>query len=153
MKRYIPLIILFTLGTIEAFAISLKTISFHTWMMSFMGVLFCQFAFLKLIHLKQFQEGFSKYDLITKKYPAYGLYYPFIELFLGLLFLASIMTKLASLMALILALVGIVSVLIALRNKLDVKCVCMGTALDVPLTSVTLIENLVMGMMAFYLFF
>lgn len=153
MKRYLPLGILFCLAMIEALAISLAKKSFDHWMMHLMGLLFCQFAFLKLIHLKQFQEGFAKYDLITRKIASYALYYPFIELFLGLLFLANLFIKEASFLALILAMIGIISVLVALKNKLDVKCVCMGTVLDIPLTKVTLFENVVMGAMAFYLFF
>ena len=41
----------------------------------------------------------------------------------------------------------------ALSRGLDVRCACMGTQLNVPLSTVTLTEDLVMVAMAAYLLF
>jgi len=152
MKRYLPLLILFGQSAIAALSLSLHADFWHLFMRNFMGLLFFQFSFLKLINLKQFSEGFRKYDFIAKKVQKYSIIYPFIELSLGVLFLAGFFMKPISFAAIALSVIGIISVLIAIKNKLDVKCVCMGTVLDVPLSTVTLVENLVMGLMAFYLF-
>ena len=47
--------------------------------------------------------------------------------------------------------IGAVGVIRALRRGLDVRCACMGTVLDVPLSTVTLTEDLVMVAMALFL--
>jgi hypothetical protein len=36
----------------------------------------------------------------------------------------------------------------ALRRKLDIECACMGTILNVPLSTVALTEDLAMAVMA-----
>ena len=44
--------------------------------------------------------------------------------------------------------VGAIGVIRALRKGLDLRCACMGTVLDVPLSTVTLSEDIAMGLMA-----
>jgi hypothetical protein len=44
--------------------------------------------------------------------------------------------------------VGTIGVLSALQRGLDINCPCMGSVLDVPLSTVTLTEDIGMGLMA-----
>jgi hypothetical protein len=46
---------------------------------------------------------------------------------------------------------GSVGVLHAIKNKLDINCPCMGTILNVPLSTVTLSEDIIMVLMAVYM--
>ena len=45
-------------------------------------------------------------------------------------------------------LIGAVGVLRALLRKDTIRCACLGTALNLPMTTVTLVEDLVMAAMA-----
>ena len=44
--------------------------------------------------------------------------------------------------------IGTIGVLQALKKGLDINCPCMGSVLDVPLSTVTLTEDIGMGAMA-----
>lgn len=118
------------------------------WMHYFMGFLFCLFSLLKLFDISGFADGFQMYDLIGKKSRAYALAYPLIELALGLAYLSFIFPIAVYLLTIALMLVGSVGVVKALKKGLDLYCPCMGTILKVPLSTVTLTEDLGMGAMA-----
>lgn len=146
MKRFYPL---FTLVIIAALAALALQISCRlSWAQSFMGFFFCQFAMLKLFSLSGFVEGFQKYDLLAKHVKIYGYIYPLIELALGLSYLAFIFPTVVYTITIIIMAVSAIGVVKALRAGLDVRCACMGTILNVPLSTVTLTEDVVMGLMA-----
>ncbi len=117
------------------------------FMHSSMGVFPLFFAVLKLIDLNGFANGFQKYDLLAKRSRIYGLCYPFLELALALSYLAGggVVTYVSTL---ILMGFGALVVLIALKRGLDTRCACLGTSLDVPLSTVAVIENVGMVLMA-----
>ncbi|MGA8164726.1 MAG: MauE/DoxX family redox-associated membrane protein [Waddliaceae bacterium] len=118
------------------------------WMHYVMGFLFCQFSLLKLFNISDFADGFQMYDLIAKRSRIYALTYPCIELILGLAYLAFFVPIIIYLVTIVLMLIGSIGVVIALQKGLDIYCPCMGTILKVPLSTVTLTEDLGMGAMA-----
>jgi hypothetical protein len=122
--------------------------SLMTWMHGFMGVFLCVFALLKLFHPDAFADGFHMYDLLAKRLRSYGYVYPLIELGLGLGYLAFWNPPVVYAATIIVMAVGAVGVILALRRGLDINCPCMGSVLDVPLSTVTLTEDLSMGLMA-----
>lgn len=146
-KRYYPLFVLVAVAALGALALSSGK-SIMLWMHFFMGLLFCQFSMLKLFNLAQFAEGFQMYDLIAKRSPIYGHLYPFIELGLGLAYLAFIYPVVINVITICVTGIGAVGVFRALKAGLDVRCACMGTILNVPLSTVTLTEDIGMGIMA-----
>ncbi len=150
MKRYIPLFMLIVVAALGALALSYRM---PMWMPFFMGMLLCQFALLKLFHLGQFANGFQKYDFIGKRSSHYSYLYPFIELGLGLGYLSGFKPFLINIITIIVTTLGAFGVIQALRKGLDVRCACMGTILDVPLSTVTLTEDIGMGLMAFLMLF
>jgi hypothetical protein len=150
MKRYLPLIVFVGIAVLAAIAIPYPIIELK--MLTFMGLLFCNFAMLKLFNLPGFVEGFRKYDGIAYRLPFYGYLYPFIELALGLSYLSLFGLAVTLPFTVVFLGVSAISVIVSLRKGLDVKCACMGTALDVPLSTVTLVEDLGMGLMALFLF-
>ena len=119
------------------------------WMHYFMGFVFCQFALLKLFNISGFADGFQMYDLIAKRYRPYALIYPFIELTLGLAYLSFFYPIATYLITIAFMLIGSVGVVKGLKKGLNIACPCMGTILKVPLSTVTLTEDLGMGAMAF----
>lgn len=151
MKRYWPLFALILVAALGALSLALNT--GRSWMPLFMGFIFCQFALLKLFHPSGFAEGFQKYDLLAKAFPPHAYLYPLIELALGLAYLGGFYPLLTSSLTIALMALGSIGVIRALRKGLDLRCACMGTVLDVPLSTVTLTEDIGMGLMALFLLF
>lgn len=148
--KYWPLACLILVAGLAASALTIHSPIFkQNWMHYFMGIFLCQFAMLKLFHPANFAEGFQKYDLIASKSRIYAFAYPLIELALGLGYLAHFVPVLTYLSTIAILGTGAVGVIKALINGLDVRCACMGTVLDVPLSTVTLTEDIGMVVMAF----
>lgn len=149
LKDYWPLIVLIILSFSGAFALKLNyQSSWQETLHLFMGVFFLIFSMLKIFDLKQFASGFAMYDLIAKKSKVYGYIYPFLELTLAMLYLSESFLKEAYIFTIVLMLFSAIGVFIAIRNDVDINCPCMGNVLKVPLSTVTLTEDLGMGVMA-----
>ena len=120
-------------------------------MFDFMGLFFIVFSFFKMLDLKNFPISFSMYDPLAKKIRFYGWIYPFIEIFLGLLFLMRIKLLSALVMTIIILGITTIGVIKTLVNKKNIQCACLGTALKLPMTEATLIENALMLSMSIFL--
>ena len=53
-----------------------------------------------------------------------------------------------NLVTLVVMLIGALGVLLVLLDKRSIRCACLGTALNLPMTKVTLVEDLTMAVMA-----
>lgn len=146
-SKYWPLIILLFTVCVAALAITYSVQgNWHEWMHYFMGLFLTIFGLLKLFNPNGFADGFQMYDIIAKRSRGYALIYPYFELLLGLGYLAFVVPILVYTLTIILMSIGAIGVIKALKKGLDVRCACMGTALNVPLSTVTLTEDL--GMIA-----
>lgn len=147
---YWPLIILILVSVFAGTASTYGDFggNVHIWMHNVMGYFLCMFALLKLFDPVGFAKGFAKYDLLAGRSRVYGLIYPWLELFLGLAYLALIVPGVVYSATILLFGFGMIGVVVALRNGLNINCPCMGTILRVPLSTVTLTENLAMIVMA-----
>jgi hypothetical protein len=114
----------------------------------FMGFFFCLLSMFKFFNLEGFKEGFQKYDLIAKQYPSYAYFYPFIELGLGLLYLSNFYPITTNIITLGIMTISGLGVWTSIRSGLKTNCACLGTVLQVPLSTVSVIENLGMALMA-----
>jgi hypothetical protein len=150
--RYWPLISLIITSILAASAINWHIQGdVHVWMHYFMGMLLVIFSTLKIFHPIDFADAFQMYDLIAKRSRSYAFSYPIIELILGLAYLSFFIPILIYLVTIVLLTIGAVGVIKGLRAGLDINCPCMGTALEVPLSTVTLIEDIGMALMALML--
>jgi hypothetical protein len=68
---------------------------------------------------------------------------------LGLMFATVTLTMLANVITIIVMGVGTVGVVSALRSKKTIVCACLGGFFNLPMSYVTLFENLTMIAMAF----
>src|SRR5690606_7898048 len=102
------------------------------------------FSFFKLLDLKGFPDSFRMYDPLAKAIPAYATIYPFIETALGLMFLLRFKTDIALIATLLVLGTTTIGVVKTLLNKRTIQCACLGTALKLPMTQATLIENAIM---------
>jgi YHS domain-containing protein len=153
-KAYLPLIIIILLSLLVASAksISYSTGSVMAWMHDFMGIFLVIFSMFKLFDLQGFADGFQMYDLLAGRFRGYALAYPFIELGLGLGYLAFWQPLVIYGMTAVIMTFGAVGVIRALAAGLDTHCACMGSVLRVPLSTVALSEDLGMAGMAAVMF-
>lgn len=114
----------------------------------FEGLFFLVFAGFKLARYRDFVDAYQGYDVLAKRWRGWARAYPFVELALafGFLFDVALVWVLAATLALML--VGSVGVIRELRRGSHIVCACLGTVIKLPLTQVTLAEDLAMGAMA-----
>jgi hypothetical protein len=145
-----PLFIVFTYiaGGVLLRAFISGDFSFHTLMGNFMGGFFVVFSLFKMINLSGFADGYGTYDLLAKRSRLYSLAYPFIELGLGVAYLSSVAPVVTNVLPIVIMSIGAVGVARALSKKQAIQCACLGTALKLPMTKVTLAEDLLMVVMA-----
>lgn len=118
------------------------------WMAHFMGGFFIVFSFFKLLNLHGFAEGYRTYDVVAKQLPEYGFVYPFIELVLGIAFITGIAPVITNIVTLIVMGISTVGVAQSLLKKSVFQCACLGTIIKLPLSKVTLFEDLLMVLMS-----
>ena len=125
-----------------------KNWSLSTFMLDFMGLFYIVFSFFKLLDLKGFQASFTGYDPLAKIVPLYSWIYPFIETVLGLMFLIRFKVDLALISTIVILGITTIGVSKTLLNKKSIRCACLGTVLKLPMSEATLIENIIMIVMA-----
>ena len=88
------------------------------------------------------------YDPLAKRVPIYGWLYPFIETALGLMLLMRFEITIALGISLVVLSITTIGVTKTLLDKKSIQCACLGTALKLPMTEATFIENAIMLTMA-----
>jgi copper chaperone CopZ len=146
-QTYYPLLLVMGLITV----VPLATGTFMGWMMGFMAGFYIVFGAFKLLDVPAFARSYAQYDIIARRLPAWGYVYPFIELALGFGFLFWLNMNLLSWAALILSLIGAVGVIQATLSKQIIQCACLGTVFKLPMSVVTIVENLGMAAMAAFM--
>lgn len=149
LQQLKPLLLIFAYLFAAAFLLNFKAWSTSEAMLDFMGLFYIVFSFFKLLDLKGFPDSFRMYDPLAKILPAYGWVYPFIELALGLLFLMRLQIPIALVVTILILGITTVGVTKSLLDKKSIRCACLGTALKLPMTEATFIENAIMLVMAF----
>jgi hypothetical protein len=94
---------------------------------------------------------------LAKRWRDWGLIYPFVELTLGLAYLTNwnpLITNLATLVIMGFSAIGVIK---AVVDKRSIRCACLGAVFKLPMSTVTIIEDIGMVVMAlsgiFYYFF
>lgn len=135
------------------FQFSKGSFSWMQWMQHFMAGFFLVFSFFKLLNLEGFADSYRMYDLIAKKFKGWPYWYAFIELGLGLAFLVNFNPLMTNMITLIVMSVSVVGVLQSVLNKRKIKCACLGAVFNLPMSTITIIEDLLMiGMSAIMIF-
>lgn len=119
------------------------------WMGHFMAAFFLVFSFFKLLNLKGFAENYAMYDIIAKRWSGWGYVYAFTELMLGIAFLTGFNLLVKNAATLVVMTVSIVGVLQTVLSKRKIKCACLGDVFNLPMSTITIIEDaLMIGMSA-----
>lgn len=120
---------------------------------NFMTGFFLVFSFFKLLNIRDFANSFAMYDLLAMRLPLYGKIYPFLELTLGVLCLIHFQPKTVYLADIALMGFGNLGVINSVLNKKQIKCACLGAVFNLPMSTVTIIENTVMILVGIVLLF
>jgi copper chaperone CopZ len=118
------------------------------FMRHFMAGFFIVFSFFKLLNLSGFASSYSMYDVVAAKWYGWGFIYPFVELGLGVLFLINafpIYTNVATIIILGVSTIGVVQ---SNLQKRAIKCACLGDVFNLPMSTVTIVEDVGMILMS-----
>lgn len=146
LSTYKPILLIFGYITAIAFIAGLSHGQFH-WMKAmniFMAGFFMAFSFFKLLDLKGFAESYSMYDLVAKRFPAWGYIYAFIELGLGFAYATGFQPLLTNIITFIVMSISIIGVLRSVLNKQKIRCACLGAVFNLPMSTVTIMEDALM---------
>ena len=148
LKQLFPLLLIFIYITITSILLNYSPWNSSGFMLDFMGLFYIIFSFFKFLDLKGFPDSFQMYDPLAKLIPIYGWIYPFIELTLGIMFLMRFQIPLVLFITIVILGITTFGVTKALLDKKAIQCACLGTALKLPMTKATFIENTIMLIMA-----
>lgn len=150
-KQLFPLFLIFGYITATSILLNFSEWELSSFMFDFMGLFYIVFSFFKFLDYTGFPESFRMYDPLAKVLPAYGWVYPFIEAALGLMFLMRFEIDIALAATIVVLGITTIGVTRSLFSKKVIKCACLGTALNLPMTEATFIENTIMLVMAVWM--
>lgn len=146
LETYRPILLVFGYIT----GVSLLIQSFNSsfdwmqWMNHFMAGFFLVFSFFKILNLKGFAESYAMYDIIAKRWNSFGYIYAFIELGLGVAYLINFNPIITNLVTVVVMGISIIGVLQSVLNKRKIKCACLGAVFNLPMSTITIIEDALM---------
>lgn len=149
-NSYFPIFLIFGYIGGISFLVQIVRDSFSwmQWMAHFMAGFFFAFSFFKLMNLKGFAQGYSSYDIVAKRFGVWGYIYPFVELGLGIALLTGLNPLVTNTIAFVVMAVSSIGVIQSLLRKSSFQCACLGTIIRLPLSKVTLFEDLLMVAMS-----
>lgn len=149
-STYKPILLIFVYITSIAIIAATHQNTFQ-WMQAmniFMAGFFLTFSFFKMLDLKGFAESYSMYDIVAKKMPSWGYIYAFIELGLGIAYATNFLPIVTNIITLVVMTVSIIGVLQSVLNKRKIQCACLGAVFNLPMSTVTIIEDGLMIVMS-----
>lgn len=143
---YKPILLIFGYITTISLIAAFSGEHFHltVGMRIFMAGFFLIFSFFKILDLAGFAESYAMYDIIAKKFPTWGYLYAFVELAIGIAYSANLQPVITSYITLIVMTVSIAGVLQSVLNKRKIRCACLGAVFNLPMSTVTIIEDALM---------
>lgn len=152
---YKPILLIF--GYITAISLIVgNTGEGYSWMVfmrSFMAGFFLTFSFFKMLDLNGFADSYAMYDVVAKKFRGWGYIYAFIELGLGLAFALDFQPVFTNAFTAIVMSVSLIGVLQSVLNKQKIQCACLGAVFNLPMSTVTIIEDALMIIMSLAMLF
>lgn len=142
-ETYKPIILIFGYITAISLISSLWSgnYSIMLFMRVFMSGFFLTFSFFKMLDLKGFANSYSMYDIVAKKINRWGYIYAFLELTLGLAFALNFAPVFTNAFTALLMTVSLTGVLQSVMNKQKIQCACLGAVFNLPMSTVTIIED------------
>ena len=159
LLTYYPLILIISflwvlsvlaqVGQVRGLGLDAVTVS--ETMRYFMAGFFIVFAFFKLLDIHGFANAYAGYDLLAARWRGWGLIYPFIELGLGLALLANWQMQLALWLTIVVMGFSALGVIQAVMSRRTIPCACLGAVFKLPMSTVTIVEDVGMVVMAAFM--
>lgn len=145
-QTYKPVLLLFAYVTLVSLIASWQdqTVNGMLFMRFFMAGFFLAFSFFKLINLEAFADSYSMYDIIAKQFKGWGYLYAFVELGLGIAFAINFNPVITNWVTLVVMSMSIIGVLQSVLNKKKIQCACLGAVFNLPMSTLTIIEDALM---------
>lgn len=153
LQTYKPIVLIFGYVTVISLIAGYSNGSINTMtaMRVFMSGFFLTFSFFKLLDIKGFANSYAMYDIVAKKFRSWGYIYVFTELTLGLAYAVNFNPVLTNTVTAIVMSVSLIGVLQTVLNKQKIQCACLGAVFNLPMTTVTIIEDGLMILMSLYM--
>ncbi|MEQ8240396.1 MAG: cation transporter [Cyclobacteriaceae bacterium] len=153
VDTYKPLILIvsFIAGVSLLVQYPFQEINFGLWMRHFMAGFFLVFSFFKLLNLQGFASSYKMYDIVAAKWHGWGYIYPFVELTLGIAYLINFNPTLTNWVTIVVLGISSIGVIESNLNQRKIKCACLGDVFNLPMSTVTIIEDLTMVGMAVWM--
>ena len=153
IKQLFPLFLILIYLIAGSILLQQDNFTIPNFMFDFMGLFFIIFSFFKFLDYSGFAPAFAQYDPIAKRSLFYGKIYPFIETSLGIMLLIRWELNVALIITSVVLSITTVGVVYTLFDKKKIDCACLGTALKLPMTEATLVENILMLIMSISMIF
>lgn len=153
--QYKPLILIFSFILLVSLLVQLNAQAFNPllWMRHFMAGFFIVFSFFKFLDLAGFADNYKNYDIIAKIWHPWGYVYAIIEFGLGISYLINFLPLATNITAFLIMSISIIGVIQSLMQKKKIQCACLGNVFNLPMSTVTLIEDALMILMSGYMIF
>jgi len=149
-ETYKPILLIFFYITLITGLIQFTNhhFDFMQAMRHFMAGFFLVFSFFKMLNLKGFAESYMMYDVLAKKIPVWGYVYAFVELGLGIAYIIDFNPIVTNAVTFLVMTISIIGVLQSVLNKKKIQCACLGDVFNLPMSTVTIIEDGLMIIMS-----
>lgn len=154
-SRYKPILLIgaYILGTTLLAEGAKGAFDGYNWMSNFMAAFFLTFSFFKLLNGKGFAESYATYDIVAKQWQSWGKVYAFIELLLGVAYLVRFNPLITNAATFIVMSISIIGVLQTVLNKRKIRCACLGAVFNLPMSTITIVEDALMISMSAVMLF
>jgi copper chaperone CopZ len=107
----------------------------------FMSGFFLTFSFFKMLDLQGFADSYAMYDIVARRFRSWGYAYASLELALGIAFAINFQPLLTNGITFLVMTVSIIGVLQSVLTKRKIQCACLGAVFNLPMSTVTIIED------------
>jgi len=146
LETYKPVLLIFFYITLVTLLVQLGNQHFDSmqYMRHFMAGFFLVFSFFKLLNLKGFAESYMMYDVLARRVPIWAYLYAFVELGLGIAYLVDFHPLITNAVTFVVMTFSIIGVLQSVLNKKKIQCACLGAVFNLPMSTITIIEDALM---------
>lgn len=143
LQTYKPIVLIAAYISTVSLIVSLTNgvIDFMLFMRIFMSGFFLVFSFFKMLDLRGFADSYAMYDIVAMKFKSWGYIYAFLELALGIAFATNFEPVITNIFTAVLMSVSLIGVLQSVLNKKKIQCACLGAVFNLPMSTVTIIED------------
>jgi cation transport ATPase len=152
-ETYKPILLIFFYISLVVVLVQINSERFNIMMAMqyFMAGFFLVFSFFKFLNLKGFAESYVMYDVLAKRIPIWAYLYAFIEVSLGMAYLINFNPLVTNIFTFTVMSLSIIGVLQSVFNKRKIQCACLGAVFNLPMSTITIIEDALMIVMSGYI--